>query len=62
MNVNDTVRVTLTPAGRAVQGDDYWSDSEKSGEWVLWRLMQVFGPHMYNGQPEALFEKNEVML
>lgn len=59
MNLNDEVQVTLTSAGRACQGDDYWTDSEKNGRWQLWRFMQTFGPHPYHGMPEVLFERNE---
>lgn len=70
MNVNDTVRVTLTEAGKrrvsewgktlGVKAGFEMSDSERAGEWQLWRLMQVFGDAMYNGMAEPLFEKNEV--
>lgn len=71
MNMNDTVRVTLTEAGKrcavewgrglGVKAGFEMSDRERAGEWQLWRLMQVFGAAMYNGMPEALFEKNEVL-
>lgn len=71
MNVNDTVRVTLTEAGKrraAEWGREYgitagleMSDGERAGEWQLWRLMQVFGAAMYNGMPKPLFEKNEIL-
>jgi hypothetical protein len=60
MNINDTVRVRLTELARSKQGDDYWSDAEKSGEWQLWRLMQVFGPHIHMGMVGTLFEGNEI--
>lgn len=68
MNLNDCVWVKLTKAAHQKLTDlehiddqsHYFSASERSGEWQLWRLMQVFGPFIYNGMPEVMFEKNEV--
>jgi hypothetical protein len=61
LNVNSTVRVTLTDHGRAVY-ENFWASASKGGpyfppkedangqiEWKLWQLMQVFGPHMSLG-------------
>jgi hypothetical protein len=62
-NINDTVQVELTDAGRAVlhsDPDGPPSMSEQHGAFQLWRLMQVFGPRVHNGQPRPFFEKNLV--
>lgn len=60
INVNDTVRVKLTGAGRAAiagiaflkPDDDGWLDIQ------LWEAMYVFGPKMFHGNSELPFETN----
>jgi hypothetical protein len=59
VNINDWVRVELTPEGRAV------AEREKAyvrpdGHWQLWELMQTFGPHIWHGMPAPLFVENRV--
>lgn len=70
VNVNDTVHVRLTDAGRArvmawardlgINPEHAMTDREKRGEFQIWHLMQVFGDAMYNGQPEPMFEHNDI--
>ena len=61
LNVNSTVRVTLTDHGRAVY-ENFWASAYKGGpyfppkeaangqiQWTLLQLMQIFGPHMSLG-------------
>jgi hypothetical protein len=70
-NINEYVRVKLTPEGRAAHAADFAADSTKFGfahpytppqedaegwsRWQLWVLMKEFGPHIYLGGP-AMFE------
>lgn len=71
INTNDYVLVRLTPRGREVLRENHdklydgWGRSkpiyappaETCGwsKWQLWRLMQEFGEHTYNGA-EVCFE------
>jgi hypothetical protein len=66
MNLNGAVWVKLTKAGHqrlndmVRHDDEYFTASERTGEFQMWRLMQVFGSVIYNGMPEVMFEKNEI--
>lgn len=68
LNINEEVEVILTPAGKdkmtnlALVGEEYFTEAEKSGKFQLWRLMQVFGPHVWHGMPEPFFYRNEIKL
>ena len=65
MNINDFVWVKLTPAGNRVVGEktfQYHDAGDGWSRWQLWVLMQVFGEHIYMGNPEHYFEKNEILL
>lgn len=68
LNINAAVRVTLTAAGlrwyhefhdrlglrpREFPGDP-------AGEFTLWQLMQIFGPHISPGIPEGPFVDNRI--
>ena len=73
INLNDDVKVRLTPEGRRVFVS-YWvkalersylrvpelhCDENDLSTFHLWDLMQIFGPEIYMGGPQ-LFEKNLV--
>ncbi len=66
VNMNEVVWVKLTPEGKkflnkaTLMHDEHITSEEHSGEFHMWRLMQVFGPAIYTGMPEPLFEKNEI--
>lgn len=68
ININEEVEVILTPAAKDKMVDliltkqEYFTEAEKSGRFQFWRLMQVFGPHMWLGMPETFFFKNEIFL
>lgn len=61
LNLNDTVRVRLTDHGREIHRADYhatptrafWfpyspprEDADGWSDWLIWELMQLFGPHL----------------
>jgi hypothetical protein len=68
INLNHEVQVTLTEAALNLMAkltmsqDDYFTAAEREGCWQVWRLMQVFGPHMYNVMPFQMFVGNEITL
>lgn len=66
INVNDKVRVKLTPHGEIILAmDEYATDKPDVDGWLempLWELMRVFGPVMFHGNPNLPFEGNEVKL
>lgn len=65
MNINDYVWVKLTPAGHKVVGEKTFQYNDAGNgwsRWQLWVLMQVFGEHIYMGNPENYFDKNEILL
>ena len=52
MNINDRVRIKLTPTGRSLIGVQMVfvkEDAEGWSEWQLWHLMQMVGSLVYNG-------------
>lgn len=58
-NINNLVRIKLTDEGRAIAAreDRYFRSPDEDG-WTseqLWVVMQVFGPHLFNGGP-LMFE------
>lgn len=60
MNINDMVKVRLTPKGKLfARGMGLRPDSQDFAQCSLWQLMAVFGPYLYCGQ-EALFEGNTI--
>lgn len=63
INVNDKVRLKLTEHGKIIlTTDDYlkWTKPDDDGwlELHLWEAMFVFGPFMFNGNPNIPFETN----
>ena len=64
MNIDDYVWVKLTPAGHKVVGEktfQYKDAGNGWSRWQLWILMQMFGEHIYMGNPKPCFE-NEILL
>ncbi|MDP2599095.1 MAG: hypothetical protein Q8P49_04680 [Candidatus Liptonbacteria bacterium] len=76
-NVNDEVEVRLTEAGKRIYRQHHGEISRKASwniairepqeqeGWScfqMWVLMEIFGPHMHMGTPEAPFEENEIRL
>lgn len=59
ININDSVRVKLLPAGIAIlkKSDQGWRlthginkpTPDGWSRWQLWDLMSVFGPHIHMG-------------
>lgn len=65
MNLNDSVRITLTDDGIAVlEAADVGVHADNEGvlEAKLWTVMQVFGPHIHHGMTMQFFEDNEIEL
>jgi hypothetical protein len=65
MNLNDYVWVKLTPAGKEVVGEKtfmYNDVGDGWSRWQMWVFMQMFGEHIYMGNPKVYIEKNEVLL
>lgn len=65
MNINDYVWVKLTPAANNIIGERtfmYNNAGNGWSQWQLWVLMQVFGEHIYMGNPDVYFEGNEISL
>lgn len=63
VNINDKVRVKLTEHGLLrLDNDEYlkWTKPDADGwlELHLWEAMFVFGPFMFNGNPNIPFETN----
>lgn len=65
-NINETVRVRLTPNGKNVYAN-YLKQFKNIGvnqnvpeqlEMPLWEFCQIFGQEMYNGNPRAPFTVN----
>lgn len=70
-NINDIVKVRLTPSGRAFHAAKFAifkaktkinmtyrapaEDAEGWSEWQLWRLMGEFGAELYNGNSHPPF-------
>jgi hypothetical protein len=68
ININNKVKVKLTQAGLKAATDAGYQhmaqkeDEEGYSSFQLWVLMSIFGPHMYNGMPEVMFEKNSIRI
>jgi len=67
INLNDKVRVQLTPAGLAFVNSPanqapFVPDSQGFIETEFWQLAATFAPLMYNGNPAPPFERMEVEL
>lgn len=66
ININDKVRVKLTPHGEIILAMDEYASDKPDADGVLetqfWELMRVFGPVMYNGNPNLPFENNVIEL
>lgn len=60
MNINDMVRVKLTPHGEIALSmaeiHTFEVDEEGYTKFHLWELMQVFGQFMFHGNPNLPFE------
>lgn len=66
INLNSRVRVKLTKHGKIIlEMYEYTTekpDAEGFIEMHLWELMRVFGPVMFNGNPNLPFENMNVEL
>lgn len=66
ININDRVRVKLTPHGKIIMAmNEYSVDKPDADGWLelpLWELMWVFGQCMFHGNPNLPFEGNEIEL
>ena len=66
LNINDTVKVKLTQAGFQIACDAGYQntatniDVDGYSSFQLWILMEIFGPHLYHGMPNTLFEQNRI--
>jgi hypothetical protein len=76
LNLNVNVRVKPTRHGEKTE--EQWvrklfpfgshgsilhvPDKDGYTKWELWELMNVFGPEMYNGNPEMCFVDNEIQI
>lgn len=67
INLNTQVRVVLTDYGlNHLRG--YYAGlnsvlpANKTEQFTLWELMQIFGPCLYMGNTEIPFEKNAIDL
>lgn len=72
MNLNTQVTVELTDYGVEILMEFYKRLNKTSGgfvkipliekreTFVLWDLMNVFGPYLYNGNPRVPFVNNEI--
>jgi hypothetical protein len=54
VNINQTCKVKLTEKGKKILFEYYrdWPgvpEDKLEKEFHLWELMQIFGPHVYNG-------------
>lgn len=62
ININDSVTVKLTEAGEKRLRDyftkipDLNISQDKVFKAQLWELMNIFGPEMYMGNPDSMFE------
>ena len=65
MNINDKVKVKLTGDGvetlHKARKFEVTVDSVGYYTFHLWELMAIFGPYIYQGMTEHLFENNEVV-
>jgi len=76
MNLNDFIKVKLTPRGERIHFDYYYKylprfssaelcfptkDKEGFTKYMLWEFAHIFGEHLYNGA-EQLIQKNEVII
>jgi hypothetical protein len=61
-NINEKVKVKLTPKGNGILRDkgenpnDLMKDENGFVEFQLWELMNLFGQQMYNGCTNIPFE------
>lgn len=61
LNINDVVLVTLTAHGNKIAESVSATELRTVNDlgqtrWVLWRLMQTFGPYLYNGCTQIFVE------
>lgn len=70
-NINECVEIQLTEKDLKVLQDYYESfglaqcSRVKQDNWMeiqLWELMNIFGPQMYNGNPDTMFTGNQIIL
>jgi len=74
VNINQRVDVELTEQGLSMwrqylidlhgeqEGERLFGEWPKNRSWQLWELMQVFGPHIFNGMGVVPFVRNEVTI
>jgi hypothetical protein len=55
-------RMNKHDAERLVLRCTYTPDKSGYTRWMLWELMNVFGPEMLNGNPNMCFENNEIQI
>lgn len=72
-NINEYVEVQLTSQGLEALKNYYLSFGldptnhcrVKHDNWMkiqLWELMNIFGPYMYNGNPDTMFTSNQIII
>jgi hypothetical protein len=69
INMNATVTVLLNDYGKKILRDHYaefgcvpWNADENPRRMQLWEVAHVFGPCMYNGNPDVPFVNNSIAL
>lgn len=67
INMNDDVRVVLTPFGQDLLDQYYKKDinqrptqKERDGEFQLWHLMEIFGPSIFFPMQQVPFKENSL--